>query len=253
VEKTFDIPIADYVEVNFEGLTNMVNAVGGVYLDFSDPVYDTDSHLGITKTGCHLVLGSQALALVRSRHLYYFTDGYWHYDGLSDWSRIQRQDAFFRALLPRLKSIVTNPSGLNDLLAAVKNNVTIDKNLSEGELISLARLFRHVSASALVTETLPTIPYTTAGGADVLLPAQSADETMINEFLALGSSASKAATTSAATTGATPTVELDAAHLLLPASVTVTTLPGEGGSGSATIVYNNQPEPWNPVPCTPGG
>jgi len=43
------------------------------------------------------VSGTTALALVRSRHLYYFKDGSWNYDGMSDWSRIQRQQAFFHA------------------------------------------------------------------------------------------------------------------------------------------------------------
>ena len=60
--------------------------------------------------------GGEALAFVRSRHLYYYQDGGWYYDGLSDFSRIQRQDAFFRAICPRLRRRTTNP--LNAELAS---------------------------------------------------------------------------------------------------------------------------------------
>ena len=72
IEDDLGVPINDFAEINFPGLQGMVNSLGGIYLDFPMPVKDAYSGLNITKTGCQLVNGAQALALVRSRHLYYF-------------------------------------------------------------------------------------------------------------------------------------------------------------------------------------
>ena len=99
IETDLHIPINHYVAVNFTGLQSMVTAIGGVTMDFSTPVKDAYSGLNVSQTGCQLVPGPTALELVRARHLYYMTQttDEWKYDGLSDFSRIQRQDAFFRA------------------------------------------------------------------------------------------------------------------------------------------------------------
>jgi LCP family protein required for cell wall assembly len=248
INQAFQIPINYYAEVNFEGFAGMVNALGGIGLDFRYPVKDAYSGLGITRTGCHLVLGAQALALVRSRHLYYFENGVWNYDGLSDFSRIQRQDAFFRAVADKIGSIATNPFALNSFLSAATQNVTVDKSLSNGELLSIARMFRSFSSNELVTETLPTIPYTTSGGADVLIPAVVPDEATISAFLAFGSTPS--ATTSVSihptTKDHSVLVSSDSAS-----AVSVTTLPVGKSVSSDQVVYNTQLEPWNPVPCNP--
>lgn len=245
IQQVFHIPISDYAEVNFPGFEGMVNAVGGIGLDFADPVKDAYSGLDITHVGCQLVDGTQALALVRSRHLYYEKDGVWEADEGSDWSRIQRQDAFFRALLPKLRTIDTNPAGLNDFLSALTANIAIDNSISESELLSLANTFRHMSS--FQSETLPTIPYTTPAGADVLLPASGPDEQMISQFLAFG--AQSAHTTAALRPSAHAAVELTA--VLLSATVPpVTSVVGESGD-SGDVVYNTAPEPWNPTPCHP--
>ncbi len=109
IEDDLGIPINDFAEINFPGLEGMVNSLGGIYLDFSMPVKDSYSGLNITKTGCQLVNGTQALALVRSRHLFYFQNGTWNADVQSDFSRIQRQDVFFRAMITRSHQKITDP------------------------------------------------------------------------------------------------------------------------------------------------
>jgi LCP family protein required for cell wall assembly len=248
INQSFHIPINYYAEVNFEGFAGMVNALGGIGLDFPVPVKDAYSGLSITRTGCHLVLGAQALALVRSRHLYYFENGVWNYDGLSDFSRIQRQDAFFRAVAGKIGSIVTNPFALNSFLGAATKNVTVDKTLSTGEIISLAKIFRSFSSKELITETLPTIPYTTSGGADVLVPAPDPDESIIGQFLAFGT------TKQATTSSALHPIAKDRSVLTSSNSVTgvpVTALPVGTSVSSDTVDYNTQLEPWNPTPCNP--
>jgi LCP family protein required for cell wall assembly len=245
IEKSFHVQINDYAEVNFPGFQGMVDAVGGIGLDFEYPVRDAYSDLSISKTGCQLVNGTQALALVRSRHLYYYENDAWQEDYGSDWSRIQRQDAFFRALLPKLRTITTNPGALNSFLGAATKNVAIDETVSEGELLGLARSFSGLSSSHFNSETLPTVPFTDSAGQDVLLPAPTPDEAMLKQFIAFGSSSSA---TGSSLRASAPPVELTAATV--PNSgVTVTTIAGSSGSGD--VVYNTTPEPWNPTPCTP--
>ncbi len=243
IEQTFHIPITYYAEVNFPGFAGMVDALGGVYLDFRYPVRDAYSGLDVTTTGCQLVHGSQALALVRSRHLYYFENSQWNYDGLSDLSRIQRQDAFFRAVVSRLRGAVTNPLTLNSFLGAATKYVTIDQTLSEGELVSLARVFRSFNSGELATETLPTAPVTISGQ-DVLAPVPVPDEQMIAKFLAFGA-------TAAAYVPPVPAARPTAAQLTAALVAPVTTVPGTPPPAPGGIDYNTQAEPWNPVPCTP--
>ena len=108
-----------------------------------------------------MVNGTTALELVRSRHLYYKNaNGYWEYDGLSDFSRIQRQDAFFRAVLAKINSSITNPLAINSFIGAAVGNLTIDDTLTQGDLLHIANVFRGLPSSHLVTETLPTVAYT---------------------------------------------------------------------------------------------
>jgi LCP family protein required for cell wall assembly len=187
VETVLHIPINHYMSVGFDGFSGMVNALGGITMDFPTQVKDDYTGLNITATGCQLVNGTTALQLVRSRHLQYRnSDGYWEYDGLSDFSRIQRQDAFFRAVLAKVNTSVTNPLAINGFISAAVGNLTIDDTLSKGDLFHIATEFRGLATSHLITETLPTTSYTTSGGAAVLLEAQPYADTLIKAFNQLG-------------------------------------------------------------------
>ncbi len=219
IETDLHIPINHYVAVNFTGLQSMVTAIGGVTMDFSTPVKDAYSGLNVTQTGCQLVPGPTALELVRARHLYYMTakTGRWEYDGLSDFSRIQRQDAFFRATLAKLNGVKFNPFTINSFLGAAVKNLTIDDTLSLGDLTTLAETFHGLPTTSLHTETLPTTSFTTTGGADVLNEAQPYATTMIAAFNQLGT----------ATTPATPT--------------TTTTVPRRGTTTTTTTAPSLPP------------
>ncbi len=143
--------------------------------------------LDVTTTGCQVVNGTTALQLVRSRHLYYMNaNGYWERDGLSDFSRIQRQDAFFRAVLAKIGQVGLDPLTINSFIGAAVTNLTIDDTLSKSDLFNLAQDFRGLPSSHLVTETLPTLGYTTSGGADVLKEAQPYAQNMIDAFNQIG-------------------------------------------------------------------
>jgi LCP family protein required for cell wall assembly len=207
IEQVLGIPVNHYVSVGFDGFSGMVNALGGITMDFPTPVKDQYTGLDVTTTGCQVVNGQTALQLVRSRHLYYKnSEGEWVYDGLSDFSRIQRQDAFFRAVLAKVNASITNPLTINSFIGAAVGNLTIDDTLSQGDLLHIADVFRGLPASHLVTETLPTTSYVTDGGADVLKEAQPYAQNMIDAFNQIGTAAatppkgSKTTTTTTAPT-----------------------------------------------------
>jgi LCP family protein required for cell wall assembly len=200
IEHVLGIPVNHYMSVDFPGFSGMVNALGGITMDFPTPVKDQYTGLDVTTTGCQVVNGTTALELVRSRHLYYKnSNGYWEYDGLSDFSRIQRQDAFFRAVLAKVNASITNPLAINSFIGASVGNLTIDDTLSQGDLLHIAEDFRGLPSSHLVTETLPTIGYTTDGGASVLKLAEPYAQNMIDSFNLIG--AQPAATTPVTTPG----------------------------------------------------
>jgi len=199
IEKVLDIPINHYASVDFPGFSGMVDALGGVTMDFPTEVKDQYSGLDVTTPGCQVVSGTTALELVRSRHLYYKnSEGEWVYDGQSDFSRIQRQDAFFRAVLAKLNATGLDPLTINSFLGAAVSNLTIDDTLTKSDLFNLAEDFKGLSSSHLVTETLPTTSFVTDGGADVLQEAQPYAQNMINAFNAIGTTPPPTTTTTVA-------------------------------------------------------
>jgi anionic cell wall polymer biosynthesis LytR-Cps2A-Psr (LCP) family protein len=220
----------------------MVDAIGGIHLDFRDRLKDAESGLNVTTTGCQLVHGGRALALVRSRNLYYEVNGAWNSDPYSDFTRIRSQQAFFRAVIHQLNAEITNPIALAKFISAAAHNLTIDQTLSEGTLIKLAGEFHNFAPGALKAETFPTVgPYITSGGADVLLPAASADEAMIRRFIALGTTTHKG-TTATTAAGGTSTTTTPSKN-----QTTVTTV-AQAPAGE-TPIFNTQAEPWDPIPC----
>jgi LCP family protein required for cell wall assembly len=223
IEKDLGIPINHYMSVTFQGFQNMVNALGGLTMNFPDPVKDSYSGLDVTQTGCQVVNGATSLELVRARHLYYEATGEWQYDGLSDFSRIQRQDAFFRALLDKLNSVKFNPFTINSFIGAAVHDLTIDNTLSEGDLISMANEFHGLSQGNLHTETLPTYGFTTTGGAAVLGEAQPQATQTIATFNHVGGTTAPSSTTGSTSTSTT-------APTLSPAQVAVQVLNGSDPS-----------------------
>ncbi len=98
IEQDFDVPISHYLEVDFAGFRNMVNAIGTIPIYFAAPARDTKSGLAIAQAGCQHLDGDQALAYVRSRYYESFVNGKWQSDPTSDLGRIKRQQYFLRTL-----------------------------------------------------------------------------------------------------------------------------------------------------------
>lgn len=242
----FGIPIDHVVQATFPGFTNIVNALGGVYLNFPDPVRDFETGLRVHHPGCQLLNGTQALELVRSRHLEYRTSlasTVWQYDGMSDWSRIRRQQAFFHAVIDRAHENITNPFSMLRFVHAVTADLTVDKGLTTSLMERLGWSYRHAGNADLTTMVLPTYG-TYINGAAVVLPAQPYANQVIKSFLAAGTKAPSTSKSSAP-----PSTSPKATTTTVATGVPATTVP------RSEVVFDTAPtlpEPWNPVPCMPG-
>ncbi len=185
IEANFGIPIAHVVQIDFAGFRGAVDAIGGIYLDFPVPVRDTYTGLDITTTGCQHVNGGYSLAVARSRHYEYFENGYWHTDPTSDFGRIQRQNAFLKALINQAEKQY-NPLTLNAFIGSVVQGVTVDSTFTVRDLVELAQEFHTFSSNSLATATLPT--YSAASSefgslGDVLYVQPSLAQGVISQFL----------------------------------------------------------------------
>ena len=191
VENTFGIPISHYIVINFFGVQDAVNALGGISLDFPYPARDMDcssgtcynnSGLSIPTAGCQVLNGSQALSLSRSRYYQYYTNGYWHSDPTSDLGRIQRQNLVIEAALNKAKSTY-NPLKINSLLSSVVHDFSKDNDLSASDLLGLAQRYHAFSGSSLDSYTLPTVGAVSSYAGDVEVVQPDAAAVTITQFL----------------------------------------------------------------------
>jgi LCP family protein required for cell wall assembly len=256
IQQVLGIPINHYMSVDFPGFSGMVNALGGITMDFPTEVKDAYTGLDVTTTGCQVVNGTVALQVVRSRHLYYMNStGYWEGDGLSDFSRIQRQDAFFRAVLAKLHQSSFDPFTINSFIGAAVGNLTIDDTLSKGDLLHIAQDFRSLPASHLITETLPTIGLVTGGGADVLKEAQPYAQNMIDAFNQIGVTPAPTTTLPRASATASPTtvptethsqVDVNVLNAAAVTGIAHTTATALGAQGFHVGQIGDAPSPLAP-------
>jgi LCP family protein required for cell wall assembly len=244
ITANFGIPINHVVQVDFSGFQSSVNALGGVYMNFPFPAKDAYSGLNITTPGCQLLNGAQALAVARSRHYQYYENGYWHYDGTSDFGRIKRQDVFLKAMIQGAKSKV-NPLTVNAFIGSLHEGVTIDDGWGFNQLIGLALNYRSFDPSQLAGQTLPTVSSSAFGGlGDVLTVNQPATQQMLVDIF--GSSLQ---------TPTNPPPDVNGVPheppTITPTTVTPTTAGHATGSSSATTTPTTAPPPsYNPTNCS---
>ena len=157
IEQDFNIPISHYLEVDFAGFRDIVNAIGSVPIYFPTPARDTNTGLNVTAAGCVHLNGEEALAYVRSRYYQYQTaDGVWHYDPTSDIGRIHRQQYFMRSLArAAIKAVFPNVTKFSDVMDKTVASLTSDKNLGKSDLFNLVRALRNTDPTAFPMFTLP--------------------------------------------------------------------------------------------------
>jgi LCP family protein required for cell wall assembly len=237
IQDDLGIAVNHFVEVNFDSFQAIADAVGGVKFYFPTPARDHFSLLNVAQPGCVLLTGQQALGFVRSRHYEYYQNGSWHFEAASDLARIQRQQAFIKKMLKKAQSEFTNPLALNNVIAAVTKNLTVDNRFSTSLLLDLAKDFHSIDPASIATVTLPNYSYTTAGGADVLGLQQPQAAQTIAAFNSFGNAPPPAADTKAKpqTPVTAPKVEAPSVTVA-PSSVSVEVSNGTGVGGQAAKV-----------------
>lgn len=165
VQQSLGVPVHHYIEMDFVGFLELVDAVGGVEIGFDAPAIDENSGLDIKTAGTHRLDRDQALAYVRSRHYTRIVDGKRIVDPTADLGRIQRQQTFFRAVMSKVGDS-RNPLTLLRIADGVAAGLRIDDAMGFRDLIGLARKLGGLDPE---TVELPVKPTTTAGGAAVLL------------------------------------------------------------------------------------
>jgi LCP family protein required for cell wall assembly len=193
IQEDLGIPINHFVELNFNGFINSVNALGGINVYFPDPVFDAESQLYIATPGCHHLNGVAALALVRARHLQYEPHGMkapeydWPYDPESDLARIVRTHTFMKIVAQTAKAKgLTDPILAANFISAILAQITVDPGL-KGEMLSLVLQYSHLDVDGVPETTLETTPvndyyYNGYGVGDVLFPVQPADNNVIKKW-----------------------------------------------------------------------
>ncbi|HET9071878.1 MAG TPA: LCP family protein [Acidimicrobiales bacterium] len=266
VEQDLGIHIQHYIQINFQGVASMVNALGGVRLHFPYPTRDTMSGLSVPHAGCVRLDGKQALALVRSRFFSYDKGGVWQYDPSGAFGRIKRQQAFLRAAVRRVQgSLLGNPLRLNRFISTAVKDVTVDKGLGVGTLLQLARAFRGLGSSSLATFTLPTQIVNNDGQyGDVLYPVAHLDDATIAKWDAAVTAGSAAGTANAAgasahhtgTSAASGSAASGSSSSGTPTSTSSTTtgskgvvVPGAPQAPLGSIVQDRTAASYDPTPC----
>ena len=165
VEQNLGIPINHFIDVDFYGFKDLVDALGGVTVYFDLPTRDKNTGLRITQPGCVTLDGINALRYVRSRHFAQEINGKWREDQSSDFGRISRQQDFIRkAAVKAFSTVNGNPLAVSDLVKAALKSVHPDASLN---LTALADRLAALGAADIATFTLPAYP-DTVGDAAVL-------------------------------------------------------------------------------------
>jgi LCP family protein required for cell wall assembly len=232
LDQDFGIQINHVVVFNFDTFEAVANAVGGVGQYFPTPARDLFSGLNIPAAGCYSLSGAQALAFVRSREYQYNLNGQWQYQLYpeSDLARIQRQQAFVKALARKAKQVApTNPLALNNIIAGVTKNLTVDSTLSNSLLFALAKDFRSANLSTIPSYTYPTQNSVAVPGA--LDPQSQQGSAVIQQWLNVGQPPAPAsgAPKKAPATQATVPITVN------PASVKIEVVNGSGVGGQAGL------------------
>lgn len=138
------IPIDDYLEVQFLGFRDIVNAVGGVEICLDKPIADESAGIDLP-AGCQVLDGNEALGYVRVRKID------------SDLERIKRQQQFLGNLADEVTSPSTllNPVRLWRTAGQVGSALVADEGLGIIDLGRIAWGLRGLAGGNAVMETVP--------------------------------------------------------------------------------------------------
>lgn len=174
IDENFGIPIDRYIEIDFTSFAGLVDALGGIEIDFPHPAFDHASGLHVPQTGLVRLDGDQALAYVRSRHYTEVIDGREVEDLSSDLGRVLRQQRFLRAVMAE-QGATRNPFELMKVASTMSDGLRIDHEMTLVDAVRFTWRMGHLDPE---TVELPVVPRRTTGGAAVLELGDGADDVL---------------------------------------------------------------------------
>lgn len=177
VKDNLGVPVNHYAEVDFASFAGVIDAVGGITLDFPNPAFDPASGLNVITSGPVTLDGTAALAYVRSRNYTEVIDGEEVKDPTADLGRQERQRQFLVTALSEVGG-TRNPVELARAASALSGGLTVDSSLGAFDAASFAR---RLSGSSPETVELPTRG-ANIGGASVLLLQEEAAQPVLDRF-----------------------------------------------------------------------
>lgn len=152
VKDNLGIPIHHYMEVGFGSFAGLVDAIGGVTIEFPHPAFDEQSGLVVEQAGPVTLDGTQALAYARSRHYTEVIDGQEVLEPTADLGRQQRQQVFLRTALAEVGA-TRNPLTLMRVADSMSSELIIDDGLGFGEAISFVRKLGNSDPATVILPT----------------------------------------------------------------------------------------------------
>jgi LCP family protein required for cell wall assembly len=153
LQSALNIPIHHYIEMDFSGFKDIVDAVGGVRICVDRASRDKSTGFFLGKRGCKMQNGTQALSYARSRHFEEKIDGRWQVDGTGDVGRGDRQRYFMSVLVKQaVRYLAEHPMKASEILSSFSSAVAVDDGL---DLIDLARKLRPLANGAALSVALP--------------------------------------------------------------------------------------------------
>ena len=157
VEQLTGVRIDHYAAIDFAGLIQVTDDLGGVDVDV--PVTTSNGPYTFTAGTNHLD-GDQARWYLGQR---YDLPG-------GDFDRVKRQQNYVRAMFTKLFSedVFTSPGALDEALRAVTDAVAVDDSLGNGDLLSLAYTLRDLRPADVGFFTAPVLGTGREGAASVV-------------------------------------------------------------------------------------
>lgn len=158
VEQLTGLRIDHLAVMDWSGFATLTDALGGVRLTLAEPVTARGLEL---PSGTHLLSGEQALAYVGERTPAPRRGAV----------RTERQQEFLRALASALLSadVLTDPGRLSEILAVLRQSLSVDDELSDTELVRLALSLRRIRFSDVTFVTVPTDGVRTVGVGSIVV------------------------------------------------------------------------------------
>ena len=182
IEQTTGVDINHFIEVGFNAFSDMVDSLGGVYLDVDKRYYNPDFNYEPIDLypGYQLLSGANALDYVRFRH-----------DRNMDFGRMERQQRFMTALREQAMGWDL-PFKLPGLISSLFGNTTTD--LGANDILRLAKWGVGLSGDGIRAITLRGIT-PTINGVSYVVVSESQLALAVNQLLYVSSSDGKSDTT----------------------------------------------------------